>query len=217
MRDSAREDRAPLVALNATGTRPPFFFLHGDFTGGGFFSHKLARALGDDQPFYAVHPHGLIDPAVPDSIEAMAAERLPAVRAVRPRGPYVLGGHCAGGMVALEIARQLMREGEEVCCVLMIDTVAPRPPKLVFPGVSVGADVQRPRRRSAAASPARRCARERTHALPRCDQEIRSGPVRGSRRRAASREPSRHASGNGLDRVRAGRGDAPLCQATTTR
>jgi hypothetical protein len=102
-----------------------------------------------------VHPHGLIDPAIPDSIEAMAAERLPAVRAVRPRGPYVLGGHCAGGMVALEIARQLMREGEEVYCVLMIDTVAPRPPKLVFPGVSVGADVQRLRRRSAAALPAR--------------------------------------------------------------
>jgi len=96
----------------------------------------------------------LIDPAVPDSIEAMAAERLPAVRAVRPRGPYVLGGHCAGGMVALEIARQLMREGEEVSCVLMIDTVAPRPPKLVFPGVSVGADIQRVRRRSAAALPA---------------------------------------------------------------
>ena len=153
MRNSAREDRAPLVALNATGTRPPFFFLHGDFTGGGFFSHKLARALGDDQPFYAVHPHGLIDPAVPDSIEAMAAERLPAVRAARPRGPYVLGGHCAGGMVALEIARQLMREGEEVCCVLMIDTVAPRPPKLVFPGVSLGADVKGPRRRSTAALP----------------------------------------------------------------
>jgi len=154
IRNSALEDRAPLVALNATGTRPPFFFLHGDFTGGGFFSYGLARALGDDQPFYAVHPHGLIDPAIPDSIEAMAAERLPAVRAVRPRGPYVLGGHCAGGMVALEIARQLMREGEEVSCVLMIDTVAPRPPKLVFPGVSVGADIQRVRRRSAAALPA---------------------------------------------------------------
>jgi amino acid adenylation domain-containing protein len=151
IRSSAREDRAPLVALNAMGSRPPFFFLHGDFTGGGFFSHKLARALGDDQPFYAVHPHGLIDPLIPESIEAMAAERLPAVRAARPRGPYVLGGHCAGGMVALEIARQLVREGEEVSCVLMIDTVAPRAPKLVFPGISVGNDVPRSRRRSLAA------------------------------------------------------------------
>jgi acyl carrier protein len=76
IRSSAREDRAPLVALNATGSRPPFFFLHGDFTGGGFFSHKLARALGDDQPFYAVHPHGLIDPVIPQSI-ASSGESTP--------------------------------------------------------------------------------------------------------------------------------------------
>ena len=153
IRSSAREDRAPLVALNASGTQPPFFFLHGDFTGGGFFSHKLARALGEDQPFYAVHPHGLIDPDVPDSIEAMAAERLPAVRAARAHGPYVLGGHCAGGMVALEIARELMRAGEEVSGVVMIDTVAPQAPKVVFPGVSFGAEAQRSRRRSAAGVP----------------------------------------------------------------
>jgi len=154
IRSSAREDRAPLVALNDRGTRPPFFFLHGDFTGGGFFSHKLARALGDDQPFYAVHPHGLIDPDVPDSIERMAADRLPAVRAARACGPYVLGGHCAGGMVALEIARQLMRAGEEVSCVVMIDTVAPQAAKLVFPGLSIGTEVQhRSRRHSAKAAP----------------------------------------------------------------
>ncbi|MGH8714659.1 MAG: thioesterase domain-containing protein, partial [Casimicrobiaceae bacterium] len=153
IRSSAREDRAPLVALNATGSRPPFFFLHGDFTGGGFFSHKLSRTLGSDQPFYAVHPHGLIDPAVPDTIEAMAADRLPAVRAARPRGPYILGGHCAGGMVALEIARQLAREGDEVRCVVMIDTVAPQPPQRIFAGLSVGADLPRPRRRRVEPSP----------------------------------------------------------------
>jgi hypothetical protein len=41
------------------------------------FSFAFAFAdPGHDQPFYAVHPHGLIDPAIPDSIEAMAAERL---------------------------------------------------------------------------------------------------------------------------------------------
>ena len=153
IRSSARQDRAPLIALNATGSRAPFFFLHGDFTGGGFFSNKLARALGSAQPFYAVHPHGLIDPTVPDSIEAMAAERLPAVRAARPRGPYVLGGHCAGGMVALEIARQLAREGEDIECVVMIDTVAPPPPKLVFPGISVGLGAARTRPRSTPAPP----------------------------------------------------------------
>src|SRR6476660_2743434 len=36
----------------------------------------------------------------------------------------------------------------------MIDTVAPRAPKLVFPGVSIGNDVPRSRRRPIAAPPA---------------------------------------------------------------
>jgi amino acid adenylation domain-containing protein len=116
----------PLVELNGAGTRPPFFFLHGDFTGGGFFSRALADALGPNQPFYAVHPHGLVDSEMPDSIEAMAADRLAVLRATRPRGPYLLGGHCNGGLVALEMARLLTERGEVVPLVVLLDATAPR-------------------------------------------------------------------------------------------
>ena len=116
----------PLIALRADGARLPFFFLHGDFSGGGFFSRALAEAVGPEQPFYAVHPHGLVDSAVPGSIEAMAADRLAAVRAVRPHGPYLLGGHCNGGLVALEIARLLTAQGEAVPLLVLLDATAPR-------------------------------------------------------------------------------------------
>ena len=92
LRRGAQGSGAPLVALNPGGARPPFFFLHGDFTGGGFYTRQLARALGPDQPFYAVHPHGLGDAQVPESIEAMAADGVRALRIVRPKGPYFLGG-----------------------------------------------------------------------------------------------------------------------------
>jgi thioesterase domain-containing protein/acyl carrier protein len=134
----AKVARDPVTVVNAAGSRPPFFFLHGDFTGGGFYSRELARALGPDQPFYAVHPHGLIDPDVPDSIEAMAADRLRAMRHVRPRGPYALGGHCNGAFVALELAQRLLAEGESVPVLILMDGRAPWRAARVFDGVSVG-------------------------------------------------------------------------------
>jgi amino acid adenylation domain-containing protein len=130
--------REPVIAVNGDGGRPPFFFLHGDYSGGGFYSRELSRALGADQPFYAVHPHGLIDAQVPDSIEAMAADRLRAVRAVQPNGPYALGGHCNGALVAFEMARLLVEQGEEVPVVIVLDAKAPWRSVRVFPGISLG-------------------------------------------------------------------------------
>jgi thioesterase domain-containing protein len=58
-------------------------------------------------------------------VEGIAADRLLAVRAACPHGPYVLGGHGEGGLVALEMARQLRAEGERVESVLLVDTRAP--------------------------------------------------------------------------------------------
>ena len=132
LREEVAASEPPLVALNPGGSRPPFFFCHGDFDGGGFFTRALAEAAGAEQPFYAVHPHGLLGQAVPDTIEAMAAAHLADIRAVRPTGPYLLGGHCNGALVALEIARLLRDRGEEVPLVIMLDASAPRRPVRVL-------------------------------------------------------------------------------------
>ena len=113
-----------VTALRASGTRVPLFFLHNDY-GRGVYTHALARCLDLDRPFYAVHLHGLDEPTRPATVEAIAASRLEAVRAVQPHGPYALGGHCNGGLIALEMARQLRAEGERVAAVVMIDTRAP--------------------------------------------------------------------------------------------
>jgi len=110
----------PLVPIQTTGTKTPFFFLHGDFSGGGFFCRDLARHLGEDRPFYALHPHGLHGELPPPTIEAMAMERLAEVRRVQPKGPYLLGGFCNGALVAFEMARQLAAAGETIDTVVMI-------------------------------------------------------------------------------------------------
>ena len=122
-----RADRAfdePLTVLRASGARAPFFFVHNDH-GRGLYTHALGRALDPDRPVYAIHLHGLGTRPLPDTVEAIAADRVRAVRAAWPRGPYVLGGHCYGGIVALEMARQLRAAGQRVEAVVMIDTPAP--------------------------------------------------------------------------------------------
>jgi amino acid adenylation domain-containing protein len=114
----------PLTTLRASGQRSPLFFLHNDY-GRGLYTHALARCLDSDRPFYAVHLHGLNEPEYPTTLEAIAASRIQAIRGARPHGPYVLGGHCDGGLIALEMARQLQEAGEHVELVVMVDTYAP--------------------------------------------------------------------------------------------
>lgn len=116
---------SPLVPMQPRGRRAPLFLVHpasGDVLG----LRHLAAALGPEQPCY-----GLQDPAVAAgepptaSLTEMATEYLRAVRAVRPRGPYALGGWSFGGVVAFEMARLLRASGEEVSALLLLDTWAP--------------------------------------------------------------------------------------------
>jgi non-ribosomal peptide synthetase component F len=117
-------DSPALLRVHDAGSRTPFFYLHGDLSGGGFYSLKLSRALGREQPFYVLPPHDIRTLAVAPSIEEMAAAHLAALRAVRPKGPYVIGGFCVGGVVAYELAQQIEASGESVEMLLIIDATA---------------------------------------------------------------------------------------------
>jgi surfactin synthase thioesterase subunit len=96
-----------LVPLYREGSRRPFFFVSphsGEVA--GFV--ELARHLAPDRPFYALQPQGL-DGRTPahTRVEDMAAHYLEEIRSVQASGPYLLGGRCYGGRVALEMARQV--------------------------------------------------------------------------------------------------------------
>ena len=100
-----------------------FHFFHGDFNNGGISVRRLSAVLGPDRPILAVAPHGMDGSPLPTSIEDMAAERLPQILEAQPEGPYVLGGHCNGALVAFETARKLIDAGHQVDLVVMIDPV----------------------------------------------------------------------------------------------
>ncbi len=129
---SLPEPEEPIAAFNANGTEPALFFFHNDGDFGGAYCGRLAAAIGSSQPFYAVARHGTA--GLPDlpSVDAMARDYYWRVKALRPLGPYRLGGFCFGGTVAFELARLLRANGDAVEHVVIINRDAS--PRLRLPG-----------------------------------------------------------------------------------
>ena len=118
---------APVVKIYPEGTKTPFFFLHGDFSGGGFYCQNLARHIGADQPFFLLQPPGP-ETGAGMTVGEMAQHHLSVLRRVQPRGPYRLGGYCNGGVVAFEMARRLCKEGEGVDLLALVEAIVPTGP-----------------------------------------------------------------------------------------
>ncbi len=116
-----------LVPVQPKGKRTPLFFVAGFQSADDtmLVLSRLIPHLGMDQPVFGFRPRwvkGGIDYA---SVEELVQEFLTELRAIQPHGPYLLGGWCVGGIAALELATALMKQGEEVKMLLLIDTERP--------------------------------------------------------------------------------------------
>jgi len=103
-------------------SKPPFFCFHG--AGGNILIYRdLARRLGSDQPVFGLQSQGL-DGKQPflTTIEEMADLYLKEIQSVQSEGPYLLGGYCMGGTLALEVAQRLKDQGKEVGLVALFET-----------------------------------------------------------------------------------------------
>jgi thioesterase domain-containing protein len=87
---------------------------------------ELARSLPASQPLFALRSRGLHgQEALPESIEQMASDYLQAILSVQPEGNYTIGGWSLGGLVAYEIAQQLMAGGRSIDRLVLLDTTIP--------------------------------------------------------------------------------------------
>ncbi|MGF7179802.1 non-ribosomal peptide synthetase [Tunturiibacter psychrotolerans] len=130
--DSVAPEHAPwqcLVPVQRRGTRAPLFLACGygnDVNETPLILARLAAHFDGDQPVYGLRPRWVRGGASGYlSIAEMARECLSEMRTVQPAGPYLVGGYCFAGSVAIEIAQQLLREGEDVRLLALIDSLRP--------------------------------------------------------------------------------------------
>ena len=111
-----------LVPIKPTGSKTPIYIIHGSGLN-VFMFHSMVSYLDPERPLYGIQAIGLdgSDQAI-HSIEHIASIYITDMRAENPDGPYALLGYSLGGMIALEMAKQLKALGKKVTMLGMIDT-----------------------------------------------------------------------------------------------
>ena len=118
--------KSSFVPLTRTGIKPVLF-------AAGSYSREyidLSRSLGRDQPFYQMDVYALQEERllagnpVLTTVQDIAAHFVLDILSLQPSGPFFLAGRCEGGIIALEIARQLQRQGRQIGALMQFDTPA---------------------------------------------------------------------------------------------
>ncbi len=115
-----REGADGIIPIQPEGSRPPFFCV-----GAGPLFRPLALRLGSDQPFLGLgiarsEMQALRAPFLLEDIAACLVRKLVSAQ---PTGPYFIGGWCASGLLAYEVAQQLRAKGENVAALVLFETV----------------------------------------------------------------------------------------------
>jgi amino acid adenylation domain-containing protein len=125
LRDKTDAPWSPVVPIQPHGDRPPLFCIHP--VGGNVVCYtQLAAAMSDNQPIYGIQASGVDESTTPlKSMDAMVDAYLTAIREIQPSGSYHFAAWSSGGIIAYELARRLLEDGETVSTVALFDSFAP--------------------------------------------------------------------------------------------
>jgi acetoacetyl-CoA synthetase len=115
----------PLLLLRKGIGDRPIYISHG--LGSSVMElFELVKSLPAGPAVYGMQARGsdgLDEPY--EHIEDMAQRFLNAIRLQQPEGPYSLIGYSLGGLITLEIARQIEAQGNKIAIHVMIDSYPP--------------------------------------------------------------------------------------------
>ncbi|KAB7762975.1 non-ribosomal peptide synthetase [Xanthomonas maliensis] len=121
----ARQLQAPadVVTVRSANDRRPLFLVH-DFTGLDLYFAPLAKYIDADVPIHGLTAVALDAPQL-QTVQELASRLLDNLRKLQAHGPYRIAGWSFGGLLAYEIATQLLANDEVVEFVGLIDTYHP--------------------------------------------------------------------------------------------
>lgn len=123
--DAGERQFPSAVSMSSCSSWPPLFIV-ASVSGDVLYARELAACLGQRHALYGLLPIGLQAHASRQpTIEELATYYLQEMKRIQPQGPYALTGHCFGGIVAFEMAQQLMANREEVSFLGLIETFEP--------------------------------------------------------------------------------------------
>ncbi|MCS6812004.1 MAG: HAD-IIIC family phosphatase [Cyanobacteria bacterium] len=123
--------KGSVVLLKPGDANYALFLIH-DGDGETLLYRNLAKRMDPSLPVYGVQPLGNDQfPMLHTRITDMASYYADQIRGVQPVGPYFLGGMCAGGVLAYEVARQLRAQGQQIGLVALMDSADVAAPKRV--------------------------------------------------------------------------------------
>jgi thioesterase domain-containing protein len=111
---------AGVAAFNARASGSSIFWIH-------CVQGDLPRAMGNDRSFFSVAltPEDILALGRTPKLQDIAGRIVVKILEIRPLGPYTLGGLCAFGILAYEVASQMLAAGSDVSLLVLLD--APNP------------------------------------------------------------------------------------------
>jgi amino acid adenylation domain-containing protein len=111
-----------IVPIQPLGSKPPLFWVRG-----GPLFLPLAHRLGRDRPLLGLHLPAAeaAQLQVPYKLEDIAGAFVRCLREAQPEGPYYIAGLCVNGVIAYEMARQLIEQGEKIDLLVVFDAQNP--------------------------------------------------------------------------------------------
>ena len=114
----------PEIYVYSRNIEPQMVFVHTGNSSGEVY-YRLGDRIKNFISFAVIEPFNLYHPnEATYGIKNIAARYVQTLKRHQPKGPYIIGGWCYGGVVAHEMACQLEQAGEDVQHLFMLDSHA---------------------------------------------------------------------------------------------